>query len=170
MRPPLRKVTGFLNNRRMSVISALRNILRPAGGPSPQHEQHLTVAALLILVAHADGRVLPVESKGLAVLLGSRFGLSAEDAARILQEAVETETQIDPATSLIDRIVGDVPPDERAPLLALAYRLAAIDGRVHEFEDDLIWRTGRYLGFSDDDLAAIKADAIKNLVADRADG
>lgn len=154
----------------MSVISTLRDIFRGAvGDTDPESGQHSTVAALLTLVAHADGRILPVETEGLRVLLGSRFGLTSEDAARILDHAAEIEAGIDPSTTLIDRIIGDVPFEDRDPLLALAYRIAAIDGHVHEFEDDLIWRTGRLLGFSDRELLEIKSEAIKNLV-DRQNG
>ncbi|MGO4571961.1 TerB family tellurite resistance protein [Microvirga sp. 2TAF3] len=66
---------------------------------------------------------------------------------------------------LFDQTIG---PDERPRLLALAYRVAAIDGVVHEFEDDLIWRMGRLLGLSAETLAAIKGEALKNLMADQA--
>ena len=155
----------------MSVISTLRDILRLAiDERSPEYDEHLSVAALLTLVAHADGRVLPVETEGLRALLSSRFGLSTEDARRVLQDAARIEAGVDPSTTLIDRIVNDVPFEERGPLLALAYKIAAIDGVVHEFEDDLIWRTGRLLGFTDRDLAEIKADAIKNFATDAAHG
>jgi uncharacterized tellurite resistance protein B-like protein len=65
---------------------------------------------------------------------------------------------------MVDRIVHDVPSEERPRLLSMAYRIAAADGAIHEFEDDLIWRTGRLLGFSDSDLAIIKAEALEALV------
>lgn len=143
----------------MSVLSTLRDILRPTDEThSAEHEERLTVASLLILVAHADGRVLPVETEGLRVLLAARFGVSMSQADRVLREA-ENLGGGDPSTTLIDRIVTDVPAAKRKSLLALAYRIAAIDGTIHDFEDDLIWRTGRLLGFSDPDLAAIKDSA-----------
>ena len=104
------------------------------------------------------------------MLLGSRFGLTSEQAERLMAHAAEIEGTLDPSTTLIDRIAQDVPFEERPRLLALAYRIAGIDGTVHEFEDDLIWRTGRLLGLSEGDLAAIKADALKSLVPDRARG
>ncbi len=153
----------------MSAISALRDILRSINDHPAEHEAHLTIASLLILVAHADGRVLPVETEGLRQLLAGRFGFSAEDADRVLRDAAAIEAGMDASTTLIDRIATDVPPDERGPLLGLAYRVAAVDGTVHEFEDDLIWRTGRLLRFSDDELADIKARAIGKLALDRAD-
>ncbi|WP_210492551.1 TerB family tellurite resistance protein [Microvirga antarctica] len=149
----------------MSVISSLRDALRLAAPPSAAHEEQLTAAALLILVAHADGRVLPVETDGLLVLLGSRFALAPEAARGLLDDAARLEAGIDPSTTLIERIIHDVPFEDRGPLLGLAYRVAAMDGTIHEFEDDLIWRTGRLLGFSDRDLAELKAEVLKDLQA-----
>jgi uncharacterized tellurite resistance protein B-like protein len=155
----------------MSVITRLRDFFHDTLAADPAESvEHLTVAALLILVARADGRTLRVEEEGLRVLLGSRFGLTSEQAERLMAHAAEIEGTLDPSTTLIDRIAQDVPFEERPRLLALAYRIAGIDGTVHEFEDDLIWRTGRLLGLSEGDLAAIKADALKSLVPDRARG
>jgi uncharacterized tellurite resistance protein B-like protein len=156
----------------MSLISRLRDLFLESVGAHepPENDEHLTVAALLTLVASADGRVLKVEEEGLRVLLSSRFGLTEEQAGRLLEHAREIEATMDPSTTLVDRIVHDVGFEERPRLLALAYRVAAIDGKVHEFEDDLIWRTGRLLDFSESDLAAIKADALRNIAPDQAGG
>jgi uncharacterized tellurite resistance protein B-like protein len=161
----------------MSVITRLRDFFHESIFPEsiaiegpPETEEHLTVAALLILVAQADGRLLGVEEEGLRVLLGSRFGLSREQAERLLRHAGEIEDARDASTTLVDRILHDLSVEERPRLLALAYRIAAIDGAIHEFEDDLIWRTGRLLNLSDGELAAIKADALKNLLPDQARG
>ncbi|HZH53859.1 MAG TPA: TerB family tellurite resistance protein [Microvirga sp.] len=149
----------------MSVIARLRDFFQVAIATEDLSatEEHLTVAALLVLVARADGRMLDVEGEGLRVLLGSRFGLTRERAERLLEQAAQLDGTLDPSTTLVDRILQDVSFEERPRLLALAYRIAAIDGKVHEFEDDLIWRTGRLLDLSDEELAAIKADALKNL-------
>jgi uncharacterized tellurite resistance protein B-like protein len=156
----------------MSVISRLREFFHdplPADD-SAETDESLTVAALLILIARADGRTLKVEEEGLRVLLGSRFGLTREQAERLLQHAAEIEETLEPSTSLIDRITHDVPFEDRPRLLALAYRIAAIDGMVHEFEDDLIWRTGRLLDLPEAEIAAIKEEALRNLVPDPARG
>ena len=67
-------------------------------------------------------------------------------------------------------ILQDTEPEDRPRLLAMAYRVAAVDGFVHEFEDDLVWRIGRLLGFGEDDIAAIREDALRNLAPERADG
>jgi uncharacterized tellurite resistance protein B-like protein len=156
----------------MSVITRLRDLLHDTLGTDDPAEtgEHLSVAALLILVARADGRMLKVEEEGLRVLLGSRFGLTREGVERLLAHAAEVEGTLDPSTTLVDRLLQDVSVEDRPRLLALAYRIAAIDGTVHEFEDDLIWRTGRLLDLPDGEIAALRAEALKNLVQDRTRG
>lgn len=146
----------------MSFISHLREFFGPApvSEGDAQPGEQLTVAALLTLVMHADGRILEVEEKGLRKMLQSRFGLTEAQAGHLIARARGDEARLDPATALVDRIVHDIPPADRPRILALAYRIAAIDGTVHEFEDNLIWRTGRLLGLSDADLGTIKEDAL----------
>lgn len=151
----------------MSFLSHLRAFFGPAAvpegtdGQSPDgHGEQLTVAALLALVAQIDGRLLKVEEEELRQALRSRFGLEEGEVERLLSLARNGDVAPDPATTLIDRIVQDIPPAERPRLLALAYRIAAADGSVHEFEDDLIWRTGRLLGLSEAELADARRDAV----------
>jgi uncharacterized tellurite resistance protein B-like protein len=154
----------------MSFISRLRDLFQDvtaADEADPEDDARLTVAALLALVARADGRVLEVEQKGLRVLLRSRFGLSDERVERVLEHADEIVGDVDEAAGLTDRILHDIGPVDRPKLLAMAYRIAAIDGHLHEFEEDLIWRVGRLLGLSDDEVAAIAQDALKDLAPER---
>jgi uncharacterized tellurite resistance protein B-like protein len=50
----------------------------------------------------------------------------------------------------------------------MAYRVAAVDGFVDEFEDDLVWRIGRLLRLDEGAVAAIREDAFRNLSPERA--
>lgn len=152
----------------MSLMANLRGLFHDAFGrmtPAPDHEERLTVATLLLLVAQADGRVLSVEERSLPILLRSYFGIDADTAARLIDEAAEPGSGTDPTTSLADRILHDIPVGERPGLLALAYRVATVDGHVHEFEDDLIWRIGRLLGLTDEAIAASRAEAARALAS-----
>lgn len=172
MKGLLRRRARHPNIRSMSVISRLRDFFHDplTADDSAETDERLTVAALLILIARADGRTLKVEEEGLRVLLGSRFGLTGDQAERLLHHAAEIEGTLEPSTSLIERIVQDVPFEDRPRLLGLAYRIAAIDGTVHEFEDDLIWRTGRLLDLPEAEIAATKEEALKNPVRGQARG
>jgi len=150
----------------MSLITRLRDRFHHTiGAHQPQaDDEALTVAILLTLVVHADGRVLQAEQESLRSLLTARCGLGSEQVSTLIGHVREIGGAIDPATTLVDRIVHDVPSEERPRLLSMAYRLAAADGVIHEFEDDLIWRTGHLLGFSDGELGVIKAEALEAFV------
>jgi uncharacterized tellurite resistance protein B-like protein len=153
----------------MSALARLRDFFLEAIAPdaAPDDGQRITVAALLVLVARIDGRVLDVEERGLSAMLRSRFGLTQEATARILEHVEAAGGEADEAAALVNRIFQDVPPEERPLLLAMAYRIAAIDGYLHEFEEDLIWRIGHLLGLPDEEIAAIREDALKSPAPER---
>jgi uncharacterized tellurite resistance protein B-like protein len=147
----------------MSLITRLRGLLQGVLDPAPDApdgEAQLAVAALLILVARADGRLLRVEEEGLERIMRARFGVSPEAAARLLAWGEAISREMDPAATIAERILHDIPARERPDLLAMAYRVAAVDGQVHDFEDDLLWRVGRLLGLPDDDVARIREQAL----------
>jgi len=155
----------------MSLISRLRDLVHEFVDPeerTPDHDLRLTVAAVLTLITRVDGRVLPVEQEGLKAVLRSRFGLSDEGVGRLLDHMDEFDQSSDAASTLVDHILHEVGPEERPRLLGMAYRMAAVDGYVHEFEDNLVWRIGRLLGFDDAAVTAIREEALRNLVPEQA--
>ena len=159
-------------SRPMSLISRLRDVLRDLVDPdeaSPEAEERLTAAALLVLVARVDGRVLPVEEASLKVMLRGRFDLSEDGVERVLEAAADLDRSPDGASAIASRIFQETPERDRPALLAMAYRVAAVDGVVHEVEADLIWRIGRLLGLDDAMVSAIREEAFRNLGPERAD-
>src|SRR4051794_36987363 len=67
----------------------------------------------------------------------------------LLDRADELDSATDDIVSLVEMMGHDVDPVELRRLLAMAYAVGSADGRLHEFEDDLIWRMGRLFGFDD---------------------
>jgi uncharacterized tellurite resistance protein B-like protein len=148
----------------MALLTRLSELFHGIVDPdrdAPESEAHLTVAALLVLVARIDGRLLPTEDDGLKAMVGDRFGLSKEATARLIERAAALDADLDPASAMAERIVHDFAPAQRSELLAMAYRIAAADGQVHEFEDDLLWRVGRLLGLPEDAIAGIRDGALR---------
>ena len=144
----------------MDFASRLRALL-----DLPEHAsdepQRLTAAALLALVARADGRLRPEEEAALVALLGARFGLSEDDAAALVADSEDLPANLDAASDLTDRILRETPSAERPDLLALAYRVAASDGDVNEIEDNLVWRLGHLLGLKDREIGTIRRRALQ---------
>lgn len=151
----------------MSLISRLKDLLGDAVGPAHDGaagfepgDEKLAVAALLVHVARVDGRIDEAERAALTRLIGERFGLDADLARRLVARGDNLDREVDDVASLIEMTGYRVDERERERLLAMAYAVAAADGGVGEFEEDLVWRLGRLLGFDEGRIGQVRHGAI----------
>lgn len=151
-------VTRFID----LVSDQVRGTERVTGGgvdPSGAAEERLAMAALFVHVARADGEIQAAERDQLMRVLGSRFGLPEGAARRLLEWADDLDRAVDDVAALIDMMGHSLDDASKRDLLATAYRVAAADGPLLEFEDDLLWRLGRLFGFADDAIDAVREGA-----------
>ncbi|RVU21522.1 TerB family tellurite resistance protein [Methylobacterium oryzihabitans] len=121
----------------------------------------IAAAALLVHVARVDGSLAPVEHERLARLLhGGGLAASPAEALALIGRAIAVDDETRDFADLVARVGRDAPEAERLGLLGMAWAIAAADGTVHEFEDDLVWRLGQLLGFDDAAIAASRAIAL----------
>ena len=123
-------------------------------------EEQLAAAALLVHVARADGRIDPAERARLVDLLSKREGWSDGAVSRLVDRADGLDREIDDVAELIDMMGHSLSPDGKRSFVGMAYEIAAADGRVDEFEDDLVWRVGHLMGLADDEISAIRASTV----------
>jgi uncharacterized tellurite resistance protein B-like protein len=112
------------------------------------NDYRLAAAAILIHVMSVDGVASEAERDALRTVLKSRFEL--DDAA--LDELIETATEADREavdlyqfTSLLNRTLDE---EGRLRIVEMMWQLVYADGRVNEFEDNVIWRAADLLGIS----------------------
>ena len=122
------------------------------GGEHPIHFDHddyrLAAAALLVHAAAIDGDVSDVERHKLHTIIKRQFGLDEATTDELLVEATQAENaSIDlyHFTSLINRSLDE---DGRRRVVEMMWEIAYADGKVDEFESNLIWRAADLLGIS----------------------
>jgi uncharacterized tellurite resistance protein B-like protein len=136
------------------MLASFRKFLSEVmgGGKIPNRFEHddyrLAAAALLIHAAAIDGEISDVERKKLEGLVRRRFGL--DQAATDELVAVATEAENDAIdlyqfTRLINRSVDE---DGRRRMVEMMWEMVHADGRITEFESNLIWRAADLLGVS----------------------
>jgi len=125
------------------------------GGKHPirfePNDYRLSAAALLVHAAAIDGNVSEVERAKLHAIIKRRFDLDEAAADELLAEATEAEHEaIDlyHFTSLLNRSLDE---DGRRRVVEMMWEIAYADGRVGEFESNLIWRAADLLGISSRD-------------------
>jgi uncharacterized tellurite resistance protein B-like protein len=122
------------------------------GGEHPAHFEHndyrLAAAALLVHAAAIDGSISDVERNKLHSVIKQRFDLDEAEADALVAEATEAEHEaIDlyHFTSLINRVLDE---NGRRRVIEMMWEIVYADGRVTEFQSNLIWRAADLLGIS----------------------
>jgi uncharacterized tellurite resistance protein B-like protein len=121
-----------------------------SGGEKAQHafaddDYRLAAAALLIHAALIDGAMSETERNRLIGVIMLRFGLDEAAANELVIEAGQVEQQavdLYRFTSLLNRTLDEA---GRQQIIEMMWQVAVADGRVTEFEDNLIWRAADLL-------------------------
>ena len=108
-------------------------------------DYRLAAAALLIHAAMIDGAMSEIERNHLVGVVMLRFGLDETAAHELVTAATQAEQQavdLYRFTSLLNRSLDD---GGRQQIIEMMWQIAHADGRVTEFEDNLIWRAADLL-------------------------
>jgi uncharacterized tellurite resistance protein B-like protein len=142
------------------MISALRRLLSElsASDPAPlrQDDYRLAAAALLYHAIAIDGSVSPEERARLGRLLSDRYELESAETDRLIEQAMVADQEavdLYGFTSVLKRHLDDA---GREQIVRMMWDLVFADGKVHEFEDNLIWRVAELLGVSSQARIRIK--------------
>jgi uncharacterized tellurite resistance protein B-like protein len=133
------------------MLAALKQFLNDiADGNKPparfdDNDHRLAAAALLIHTAAIDGNMSQAERKRLHALLMQRFGLDGPTADELVDEATDVErdaVDLYRFTSLINRSLDE---QGRCRMIEMMWQVVFADGKVSEFEDNLVWRAADLL-------------------------
>jgi uncharacterized tellurite resistance protein B-like protein len=133
--------------------------IRGADAPArtfDEEDYRLAAVALLVHVANSDGRVDLAERRKLQKIIEERFGLDASAAARLTAAAEQSDREaVDfyHFTSVLKRALDD---GGRLKIVEMLWDIAFADGRVHEVEENTIWRIAELLGVSTRDRVLLR--------------
>jgi uncharacterized tellurite resistance protein B-like protein len=136
-------------------------------GPQNQYENtdgRLATASLLIRVATANTEMSAARRETLHAVLKSGFGLDDLATIQLIDDATAAERS---ATDLyhFTHQLNDVLDDEgRRRIVRMMWEIVYAEGRVNEFEDNLIWRAADLLGVSSRQRVELR----QQIAADRA--
>jgi uncharacterized tellurite resistance protein B-like protein len=116
----------------------------------------LAATALLVHVVSLDGEPSENEKRKLHSLIESSFGLDRGTADKLIASATLVEGEavdLYHFTSVIMRSVDDA---GRLRIVEMMWELVYADGRVSEFEDNVVWRAADLLAVSSRDRIDLK--------------
>ena len=122
------------------------------GGKHPAqfeaNDYRLAAAALLVHAAEIDGNISDVGRTTLHQVIKRHFDLDETQTNTLLAEATQAEHEavdLYHFTRLLNRALDE---DGRRRMVEMMWEIVYADGRVTEFESNLIWRAADLLGIS----------------------
>jgi len=136
------------------MLEPLKQLLADLAGGTKQQahfaqdDYRLAAAALLIHVTTVDGDMSAVERDKLQAVLKHRFALDDTATAELIDAAIAADrdaVDLYHFTSLINRALDE---DGRLRMVEMMWEMIYADGRVTEFEENVVWRASDLLGVS----------------------
>jgi uncharacterized tellurite resistance protein B-like protein len=146
------------------MLDALKSFIAELTGEADRPKSfeaadyQLAAAALLVHIASIDGDFDDDEKLRIQQLVEARFGLGADEARKLIEEAWESErdsVDLYRFTSVLKRRLDE---DGRRQVIGMLWDMAHADGTVHEFEENVVWRVAELLGVSTRDRVELRRE------------
>ncbi|QDM15031.1 TerB family tellurite resistance protein [Tardiphaga sp. vice352] len=144
------------------MLEKLRDFIAEVVSPGSQTQEfddtgyRLAATALMIHVISLDGEPSAVEKAKLHSLIETRFGLDPGTADRLIAAATLVEGEAVDLYHFTSVIMRAVDEPGRIRIIEMMWELVFADGRVSEFEENVVWRAADLLGVSSHDRIELK--------------
>jgi uncharacterized tellurite resistance protein B-like protein len=147
-----------------ALVADLTGGAKPAA-PFADNDYRVAAAALLVHAATIDGEMSPAENDKLRSVLKARFDLDDTATSALIRAATAAEHEavdLYHFTTSINRALDD---EGRRRVVEMMWEIIYADGRLNEFEDNLVWRAADLLN-----VPSRERVEIRQQVAERRDG
>lgn len=128
----------------------------PRNGGLGDREFRVAYAALLVHAATIDGDMSDSERSRLALLLKQRFELSDLAVDELIAQAIAADEKAVDFYHFTHAISGALDETERLRMIEMMWTIAFADGKISDYEDNLIWRVADLLGVSSAERIALR--------------
>ena len=146
------------------MFDVLKNLVADFVGDEAQprafaeDDYRVAAAALLVHVADIDGEMDTAERQRIKSLVAEHFALDPVASARLIATAERADREsvdLYHFTSLLKRTLDE---PGRRKVIAMMWGIAYADGKVGEFEENVIWRVAELLGISSRDRITLRQE------------
>jgi uncharacterized tellurite resistance protein B-like protein len=122
------------------------------GGKHPAHfesgDYRLAAAALLVHTAAIDGDISQARRAQLHAVIKRQFGLDEASTDELVAEATEAEHEAIDLYHFTRALNRSLDEAGRRRVVEMMWEIIYADGRVSEFDSNLVWRAADLLGVS----------------------
>ena len=119
-------------------------------------DYRLAATALLIHIVSLDGAPTAIEKRKLHSLIETSFKLDPGTADRLIASATRAENDAVDLYRFTSVIMREVDEAGRRRIVEMMWEMVFADGKVTEFEDNVLWRAADLLAISGRDRIDLK--------------
>ncbi len=134
-----------------------------SGGAHSHSDLQLAAAALLVEAALMDERFEDSERNKIRELLQSRFRLGEDDAESLISEAQERVSQSSQLFGFTRVVKDRFSQEERIDLVEMLWEVAYVDGKLDDYEANLMRRIVGLIHVPDRDSGAARKRVLARL-------
>jgi len=144
------------------MLDGLRQFITEIVSPNVEQrvfdetDYRLAATALLIHIVSLDGEPTAVERRKLHSLIETSFKLDPGTADQLIASATRAESDAVDLYRFTSVIMREVDEEGRRRIVEMMWEMVFADGKVTEFEDNVLWRAADLLGISGRDRIDIK--------------
>lgn len=143
------------------MLSAIADFFSSLTGATTERTRRIddrlvSAGAVIVHLAQIDGSLSPREKAWLAQAVEEQLGLTGAAADDYLAAAERRAGETGDLTGLLADLRHQLDPQQRRLLVAMMWRIAVADGRLHEFEAGVIERAAELLGLTPQEAALIR--------------
>ena len=109
-------------------------------------DKNLAAAALMVHVIAADGKITSEEETKLRTVLREHYAMSEEDALALEEAARAAQSEAVDMYRFTSILKSDMDDTQRLALIEDLWEMVFADGKIHEFEDNVVWRVAELIG------------------------
>ena len=121
-----------------------------------EDDYRLAATALLIHIVSLDGEPTAIEKRKLHSLIETSFKLDRGAADQLIALATRAENDSVDLYRFTSVIMREVDLKGRRRIVEMMWEMVFADGKVTEFEDNVLWRAADLLGISGRDRIELK--------------
>lgn len=126
-------------------------------------DRTVAAASLLVEAARLDDNFASNERRTVLDLLSRRFGLERHEAETLLEMAEARQEQAGGLFGFTHTVKEGFSPSERLALVEMLWEVAYADGKLHDFEANLIRRVAGLLYVSDRERGEARKRVLEKL-------
>jgi uncharacterized tellurite resistance protein B-like protein len=147
-------------------LGKLGRMFSTSGGDAQSNAEEqvqIAAAALMIHAMRIDDEVRPDEYARVKTVLKGRFEIDGNELDTLITQGTAEDDDAVDLYRFTKILTANLDQRSRQQIVRMLWEVVVADGRIDEFESNLVWRVAELLGVSTENRIRLRQDVLSEL-------